>query len=49
MTELERYLFDLQGFIVVENALNSEQVAGLQEILNKLGKTWKFLLVASKL
>jgi ectoine hydroxylase-related dioxygenase (phytanoyl-CoA dioxygenase family) len=35
MTELERYLFDLQGFIVVENALDSEQIAGLQELLDK--------------
>ena len=31
MTEHERYLFDLQGFIVVPNALNPQQVAELIE------------------
>ncbi|MBF2067628.1 MAG: phytanoyl-CoA dioxygenase family protein [Calothrix sp. C42_A2020_038] len=35
MTELERYLFDLQGFIVVENALNSDQIAVLNLYLDK--------------
>jgi Phytanoyl-CoA dioxygenase (PhyH) len=35
MNELERYLFDLQGFIVVENALTSSQIASLQQILDK--------------
>ncbi|NJR15503.1 MAG: phytanoyl-CoA dioxygenase family protein [Calothrix sp. CSU_2_0] len=35
MTELERYLFDLQGYIVVENALNTEQIATLKQIINQ--------------
>lgn len=35
MTELERYLFDLQGFLVIENALNSEQIAALQAHLDR--------------
>jgi ectoine hydroxylase-related dioxygenase (phytanoyl-CoA dioxygenase family) len=35
MTELERYLFDLQGYIVIENALNSEQIAVLKQIINQ--------------
>lgn len=35
MTELERYLFDLQGFIVIENALCSEQIAVLNSYLDK--------------
>jgi Phytanoyl-CoA dioxygenase (PhyH) len=35
MNDLERYLFDLQGFIIVENALNSEQIAALQALLNQ--------------
>jgi ectoine hydroxylase-related dioxygenase (phytanoyl-CoA dioxygenase family) len=34
MTELERYLFDLQGYLVVENALSSEQLASLNHILD---------------
>ncbi|MBW4563987.1 MAG: phytanoyl-CoA dioxygenase family protein [Mojavia pulchra JT2-VF2] len=35
MTELERYLFDLQGFLVVENALSTEQIAALQAVLDQ--------------
>jgi ectoine hydroxylase-related dioxygenase (phytanoyl-CoA dioxygenase family) len=35
MTELERYLFDLQGYIVIENALNNEQIAALKQIINQ--------------
>ncbi|PAX60324.1 phytanoyl-CoA dioxygenase family protein [Brunnivagina elsteri] len=35
MTELECYLFDLQGYIVVENALNREQIATLKQIVNQ--------------
>ncbi|BAZ38350.1 hypothetical protein NIES4101_42870 [Calothrix sp. NIES-4101] len=35
MTELERYLFDLQGFIVVENALTSTQIVALKQIIHQ--------------
>ncbi len=33
MTEQERYLFDLQGFLVVPDALSAEQVADLNALL----------------
>ncbi|MBD2463823.1 phytanoyl-CoA dioxygenase family protein [Oscillatoria sp. FACHB-1407] len=33
MTEIERYLFDLWGFIVVEDALTLEQVSALNEAI----------------
>lgn len=36
MTELERYLFDLQGFIIVENALTPTQINELQQIINQI-------------
>lgn len=32
MTELERYLFDLQGFLVLEDALTTEQITALNQI-----------------
>ncbi|MBO3457150.1 phytanoyl-CoA dioxygenase family protein [Aetokthonos hydrillicola Thurmond2011] len=35
MTELERYLFDLQGFLVLENALSSAQIAAINQVLDK--------------
>ncbi len=35
MTELERYLFDLQGFLVVEDALTTEAIAAINELLDK--------------
>jgi hypothetical protein len=35
MTEFERYLFDLQGFLIIENALDSEQIQALQAILDQ--------------
>ncbi len=35
MNELERYLFDLQGFIVVEDALTATQIAAINELLDK--------------
>jgi hypothetical protein len=35
MTDLERYLFDLQGFLIIENALNSDQIAVLQALLDR--------------
>ncbi len=35
MTEEERYLFDLQGFLVVENALTPEQLQALNTILDR--------------
>ncbi len=35
MTDLERYLFDLQGFIVIENALTRQQIQNLQTELDK--------------
>ena len=34
MTSEERYLFDLQGFLRIENALSTEQVAALNELLD---------------
>jgi hypothetical protein len=35
MTDLERYLFDLQGFIVVENALTRQQIQDLKSVLDR--------------
>lgn len=35
MNELERYLFDLQGFIVVESALTSQEIAALNQQINR--------------
>jgi ectoine hydroxylase-related dioxygenase (phytanoyl-CoA dioxygenase family) len=35
VTELERYLFDLQGFLVVEDALTTDAIAALNELLDK--------------
>ncbi|MDP8962982.1 MAG: phytanoyl-CoA dioxygenase family protein [Cyanobacteriota bacterium] len=35
MTELERYLFDLQGFLVVEDALTTAEIAALNQQLNQ--------------
>ncbi|GAX40284.1 hypothetical protein NIES4075_12480 [Tolypothrix sp. NIES-4075] len=35
MTEFERYLFDLQGFLVIENVLNTEEIAALQSLLDR--------------
>ena len=35
MTEQERYLFDVQGYLVVENALDPGQIAALNEILDQ--------------
>ena len=34
MTEYEKYLFDLNGYLVVEDALSAEQVASLNAALN---------------
>jgi ectoine hydroxylase-related dioxygenase (phytanoyl-CoA dioxygenase family) len=35
VTELERYLFDLQGFLVVEDALTPEQVIVINDLLDQ--------------
>jgi ectoine hydroxylase-related dioxygenase (phytanoyl-CoA dioxygenase family) len=35
MTELERYLFDLQGFLIIENALNQDQITAIQALLDQ--------------
>ena len=35
MTENEKYLFDLQGYIAVENALDSSQITELNRILDE--------------
>jgi hypothetical protein len=35
VTELEKYLFDLQGFLIVENALTSVELATLNEIIDE--------------
>ncbi|MEO1374042.1 MAG: phytanoyl-CoA dioxygenase family protein [Cyanobacteria bacterium J06635_10] len=35
MNEFERYLFDLQGFLVVENVLSNEEIAILRELVDK--------------
>ena len=34
MTEQERYLFDLQGFLVIPNALRSETVSLLKQLMD---------------
>lgn len=35
MTEQERYLFDLQGYLVVPNALQAEQIAALNAVMDE--------------
>ncbi|GAB1544723.1 hypothetical protein NUACC21_73990 [Scytonema sp. NUACC21] len=47
MTELERYLFDLQGFLVLENALAPAEIAAINALLDQQiarvdepGKLW---------
>ena len=35
MTEHDRYLFDLQGYITVPNALDADAVAALNGILDR--------------
>jgi ectoine hydroxylase-related dioxygenase (phytanoyl-CoA dioxygenase family) len=47
VTEIEQYLFDLQGFLVVEDALTGAQLAALNEIIDQQialvdepGKLW---------
>ncbi len=35
MTEAEKYLFDLQGFLVVEDALAPDQLQELNDILDQ--------------
>lgn len=35
MNEFEQYLFDLQGFLVIENALTPAEVAGLNQELDR--------------
>ena len=35
MNELERYLFDLQGFLVVEDVLNNEEIAALRKLVDE--------------
>ena len=34
MTDQERYLFDLQGYLVIPNALSGDQVAALNALLD---------------
>ncbi|MGB7381287.1 MAG: phytanoyl-CoA dioxygenase family protein, partial [Rivularia sp. (in: cyanobacteria)] len=35
MHESERYLFDLQGFLVVENVLNNEEISALRKLIDE--------------
>lgn len=35
LTELERYLFDLQGFLVLEDALTPAQIAAINQLLDQ--------------
>ncbi len=35
MNEFERYLFDLQGFLVIEDVLSNEEIAALSKLLDK--------------
>ena len=35
MTELEQYLFDLQGFLVIENALTSIEITTINQLLDQ--------------
>ena len=34
-SEMQQYLFDLQGYLVIENALSPEEVADLNELIDK--------------
>jgi hypothetical protein len=35
LTEIERYLFDLQGFLVIENALTPTELAAINQLLDQ--------------
>ena len=35
MTEVERYLFDLQGYLIVEDVLDVEAVAELNRLIDR--------------
>ena len=35
MTDQERYLFDLQGYLVISNALNADQLAALNALVDE--------------
>ena len=39
MTEVEQYLFDLQGYLIVEDVLDAEAVAELNRLLTP--KRWE--------
>ena len=38
-SELEKYLFDLKGFIVIKNALSNKEVKDCNQIIDKIKKT----------
>ena len=33
--EMQQYLFDLQGYLVIENVLSSEEVSTLNQLIDK--------------
>ena len=35
MNESERYLFDLEGFLVVENVLSDKEILALKKLVDK--------------
>ena len=35
MTDVEKYLFDLRGYIVIEDVLNTDQVTALNRLIDE--------------
>ena len=35
--ELQQYLFDLQGYLIIEDALSAETVASIKELIDQQG------------
>ena len=38
VTKLQEYLFDLNGYLIIKNALDKKEVQSINKILNKLNK-----------
>ena len=38
ISKIDKYLFDLNGFIVIQNALNKSEVKACNKIIDKLKK-----------
>ena len=38
--ELQQYLFDVQGYLVIENALGQEELAALNQLIDQARTTY---------